>query len=271
MKRARRALAILLLALAGCHSPPLSVAPTAETVRLRLLSTTATAPLLHDLTEAYQQANPQIHFAFSLAESNYATVMETISGTPPGEPLFALTPYLPPESLLWAAPIGDDQIAIIVHLENPLAGLSLEQLQAIFQGQIDNWAALGGADQPITVVSRERGAGTRLLFEALALGQRRVTLNARLAPSSAAVVQIVSQDRGALGYVSLGLVDQSVRALAVEGVMPTPGTLDDYPFHSPIFVIGREAPQGLCRAFIAWMQSPAGQAVVARRYHPLAE
>lgn len=269
MRRCRYAIAVLTLALAGCHPPRLSLTPTPQPVAIHLLSTDSTAPLVRDLAAGYQQDHPAMRFVFRLSASNYENLIATVSNPTPDGPLFGVTNYLPLESSLWAAPIAQDPIAVVVHPSNPLTELALAQLQAIYQGRIVDWAALGQGTGPITVVSREDGSDVRLAFQALALGDRRVTLNARLAPSSQAVIEIVGQERGAIGYLSLGLVDATVRPLAIEGHLPAPGPPTAYPFRTPVFVVGSQEPQGVYRAFIAWMQSPAGQAVVARRYQTL--
>jgi phosphate transport system substrate-binding protein len=269
MKWAKRTAVILALALAGCHSPPPGIPPAAETVALRLLSTTATAPLLHDLTEAYQQEHAELHFAFRVRSGDYARMIDLLNNTPPEEASYFLTNYLPPETALWAAPIGYDPIAIVVHPENPVVELSLEQLEQIFQGQLADWSAVGGENLPITVVSRETGSGTRLALEATLPASRRVTPGARLAFSSEAVIRIVGQERGAVGYVSAGLLDARVRPVAVAGMLPSP-LLTAYPHQSPLLIVGRHEPEGDYRALIAWMQGPVGQAIVARRCLPLA-
>ncbi len=271
MRRGRRALVILAVILAGCHPPLLSVTPTPETIALYLASTEATTPLLHDLAAAYQQEHPETRFAFRLSATSYADLIRTISQPTAGGPRYGLTHFWPDDSPLWAAPIAQDQIAVVVHPTNPVRELSAAQLQAIYQGRIVSWAALGGEEQAITVVSREASSGTRLAFQRLALGDRPVTLNARLATSSAAVLQIVGDDRGAIGYISLGLIDASVRPLAIDGRQPLLTDHNDYPFQVPIVVIGAQEPQGAYRAFFAWMQNAGGQAVVARRYRPLLE
>jgi phosphate transport system substrate-binding protein len=271
MKWGRRALTILALTLAGCQSPLLSVTPAPETIVLHLWSTEATAPLVQDLAAGYQAAHPELRIALRLSTTSYTDLIAS-AGQPEGEaPHYGITHHWPQESPLWAAPIAQDQIAVIVHLDNPVTGLRLEELQAIYQGRIVNWAALGGEDRAITVVSREEDSDTRLAFQRAALGDRSVTLNARLAASTAAVLQVVREDRGAIGYISLGLLEPGVRPLAIDGVPPQIDTLNGYPLQAPIFVVGVEEPQGVYREFFAWMQNAEGQAVIARKYHPLLE
>ena len=150
--------------------------------------------------------------------------------------------------------------------------LTTAQVQAIYQGRIGNWAALGGPDMPIIPVSRGQAAAIQLSFQTMVMNARRMTTQARLAPSSQAVLDIVSEQPGAVGYVSLGLAQPGVRPLAINGITPALAGGTDYPLQTTIDIIGRAEPQDtLYRALFAWMQSPDGQAVVARHYTPVWE
>ncbi len=172
---------------------------------------------------------------------------------------------------LWAAPLGQDGIAVIVHPDNAMQGLTTQNLRDIFQGWTTNWSDVGGTDEPITVISREDGSGTRAEFESLVMGDRATTPNALVAPSSAAAVLLVGRTPGSIGYVSLSYVTPDVRALAIDDVLPSLDSITDstYPLRSIVYIVGLAEPQGDYRAFIAWMQSLEGQAVVSRTHAPL--
>lgn len=265
----RRGIAILALALAGCTNQivPAST-PTSDAVLIRLNATTATLPLINDLTRSYAQVRPSV--SFEINGGNYQAAMD-VANAEPG--IYFLTNHLPPpeESPIWGAPIGQDGIAIITHLSNPLGNLSIEQLRSIYQGQISNWTTLGGPDLPITVISREDGSGTRAEFNRLLMGERRTTQSARIAPSSMAVITSVARQTGSIGYVSMSLLDSSVQALRLADIAPTQANVqaNSYPLRTTLFIAGPGEPQGALRQFIAWVQSPDGQAVVAERYSPL--
>jgi phosphate transport system substrate-binding protein len=265
----RRGIAILALALAGCSNQivPAST-PTSDAVVIRLNATSATLPLINDLTRSYAQVRPGV--TFEISSGNYQAAARAASGA---AGIYFLSNHLPPPeaSLIWGAPVGQDGIAIITHLGNPLNDLSIEQLRSIFQGQISNWATLGGPDLPITVISREDGSGTRAEFNRLLMGERRTTQSARIAPSSAAVITSVSRQTGSIGYVSMSLLDSSVQALRLAEIAPTQANVqaNSYPLRTTLFIAGPAEPQGALRQFIAWVQSPDGQAVVAERYSPL--
>lgn len=283
-RRARRALMIVAAsALVSCAGPPSpATTPTLneallKTEAIRIYANTATLPLVNDLTSAYGGLYADLQLTFETRSGNYRTMLERLLD---GEMPYFVSNHLPNDSPLWGVPIGQDGIAVIVHPQNIVPGLTLDQLRAIFQGQVDNWKMVGGADQDLSVITREAGSGTRAEFDSQVMGSRPTTGAALIAPSSAGIIAAVAESPGAIGYVSLAYVDQHVRALPVNGVMPSPSTISSstYPLRTTLFVVGLEEPRdtgagvggvGVYRSFIGWTQSPEGQAIVARRYSAL--
>ncbi len=265
------AIAALTTTLVGCSAQTLpAITPAVESEALRIYATTATSSLVTDLSVAYSDGFPT--FRFRSRSANYESLRDDLLND--AVPYF-LSTHLPADSPLWAAPIGHDGIAMIAHPDVPVRGLTLGQIRAVYSGRIAVWDAIGGAELPVTVISRERGSGTRAEFERQVTGQTPITANARLASSSRAMLQTVAATPGSIGYISLGFLQAQsapgVRVLAVDGSPPTLATISDetYPIRSTVFVVGREEPQGNYRAFIGWMQSPAGQRIVLRQYAPL--
>src|SRR5207253_112974 len=111
-----------------------------------------------------------------------------------------------------------DGIAVIVNTHNPVSDLTLDQVKAIFTGATSNWKALGGPDKPITVITREEGSGTRGAFEELVLKGGRIGASALVQDSTGAVREMVHSDPSAIGYISLGQVNDQVKALKLAGV-----------------------------------------------------
>lgn len=275
MRHARRALMIVAAsALVSCAGPPNpATTPTLneallKTDAIRIYATTSTLPLINDLTSTYGGLHTDLQLTFETRSGNYRTMLERLLD---GEMPYFVSNHLPADSPLWGVPIGQDGIAVIVHPQNTLPGLTLDQLRAIFQGQVDNWMDVGGADQPMIVITRENGSGTRAEFEGQVMGSRPTTGSALIAPSSAAMATSVAATPGAVGYVSLAYVDPHVRAMPINGVLPASANISAsrYPLRTTLFVVGLEEPQGLYRSFIGWIQSPAGQAIVARHYDAL--
>lgn len=116
--------------------------------------------------------------------------------------------------------VAIDGIAVCVDPANTVEGLTKEQLTNIYLGQITNWSEVGGADSPIIVVGREAGSGTRGAFEELLKIEDQCAYANEL-DSTGAVMAKVASTPGAIGYVSLDVVDDSVIALPLEGVEPT--------------------------------------------------
>lgn len=271
--RPKHALAIVALTttLVSCSAQTVPAStPTLETESLRLYATTATAPLVNDLTFAYSDSFPNLRF--STRSANYESLLDDLRSDVIA---YFLSNHLPADSPLWAAPIGQDAIVMVAHADTRVFRPTLEQIHAIYRGRITRWSEIGGADMPVSVISREHGAGTRAEFERQVMGQTPTTANAIVAPSSDAMLQAVRATPGSIGYVSMGFLRMKgasgLNILAVEGVMPTPETVFDstYPLRSTLFVVGLEEPQASYRAFIGWMQSPAGQTIIRRHYAPL--
>ncbi len=127
----------------------------------------------------------------------------------------------PTEKELTPIVIAHDAIALVVHPANPVSRLTKEQVKRIFAGEIVDWDAVGGPSGKINVVSREEGSGTRGAFDELVLKGADVAPRAIVQDSNGAVRQTVSQDKMGIGYISLGLVDNTVKAVTVDGVTPT--------------------------------------------------
>lgn len=270
MRRTRRVLAIMAVTLAGCSSQVLPAStPTSDAVSLRLYASTAVVRLASDLIHNYAQMRSSV--SFDLIESNYQGALDYVRME---DGAYFLTSHLPPLDAipLWAAPIGQDGIAIITHPANPVSNLSLQQLLNIYRGRITNWREVGGDDQPIVVISREQGSGTRGEFERLVIGDRGTTQTALIAPSSEAVVISVARQPGSIGYVSMSYLDSSVTAIAINHTLPDVDTVYDntYPLRVTLFIAGLAEPEETeYRMFIGWMQSPEGQAIIARTHAPL--
>lgn len=117
--------------------------------------------------------------------------------------------------------VAIDGIAVCVDTSNTVTNLTKQQLTDIYTGAVTNWSELGGSDVPIVVVGREAGSGTRGAFEEI-LDIADSCAYANELDSTGAVMAKVASTPGAIGYVSLDVVDDSVIALSMEGVEPTP-------------------------------------------------
>ncbi len=136
-----------------------------------------------------------------------------------------------------------DGIAVVVNNANGVEDLSLEQLAGIFSGEITNWSEVGGSDGEIVVIGREAGSGTRDGFEEI-VGVKDNCKYAQELTATGAVTAAVAANENAIGYASLSAVNDSVKALTVEGVACTEETVKDgsYKVQRPFnFVVKKDA------------------------------
>lgn len=256
-------LVTLALLLAGCQSsPPPTPGPTPLPVTLRVGASSAALPLLDLVVPAYAAKAP--HVTISRESGDSSLMRDAVTA---GRDDFALVAE-PPSGELWSVPVAIAGIAIVVHPRNPVSGLTLLQIRDLFKGEVYTWTQVGGAAEDVLVLSREDGSGTRRAFEGRVMGEQRVTLTAAIMPTDAAVIETVASAPGAIGYVSLPWVTSDVKALPVEGVVPSPHSLESgsYPITMPLFFISRTEPSGEARAFVQFLLSREGQALIGQKY-----
>ncbi|MGZ6237873.1 MAG: phosphate ABC transporter substrate-binding protein [Syntrophales bacterium] len=162
--------------------------------------------------------------------------------------------------------VAIDAIVPVVNPRNKVQGLTIDQLSQIYQGKITNWKEIGGDNLTIIVVSRDSSSGTFESWGHLVLNNARVTPKAQLQASNGAIVQAVSKNRYAIGYVGLGYVDASVKALTVNGIQASAKTalLKEYPIARPLYMYTNGQPTGEVANFLKFVLSPAGQKLVAK-------
>lgn len=162
--------------------------------------------------------------------------------------------------------IARDGIAIIANPDVPVDDLTTEQVREIFAGNITNWSEVGGPDADIVVVAREEGSGTRAAFEEMVMGEDAViAATAILQPSNGAVRSTVASTPNSIGFLSFGYLDDSVQATAVDGVVPSAETAADgsYPIVRPLIMLTNGEPSPLVQAYLDFVLSDEGQAIVA--------
>jgi phosphate transport system substrate-binding protein len=169
--------------------------------------------------------------------------------------------------------VAKDGIAVVVHPDNPVKELTLEQLSKIFTDKSLRWSDVGGADEEILVLSRESSSGTYVFFQEMVLKKQDFMQDAKLLPATSAIIQSVSTDKLAIGYVGLGYAlaaKDKVKIIAVKAddnspaVMPSDETVKtgQYPIARPLFMYLNGEPQGTVKKFMDFCLSAAGQKVV---------
>ena len=162
--------------------------------------------------------------------------------------------------------VAIDGIAVITHKGNTVSDLTAQQLTDIYTGKITNWKDLGGADEAIVVLGREAGSGTRGAFEELLKIEDQCAYAQEL-DSTGGVLAKVAATPGSIGYVSLDVVDDTVKALSLDGVAPTEENIvaGSYKLSRP-FVMATlgtiEEQNDLVKTWFHYVQSDEGQAVI---------
>jgi phosphate transport system substrate-binding protein len=170
------------------------------------------------------------------------------------------------EKNLYETVIAWDGIAVIVNPACKLDVLSLEKLQQIFEGTIENWAALGLKPHGLHVITREEGSGTRTAFEELVMKKTEITQQALVQDSNGAVREIVANDPNAIGYISCGLVNNQVKALAIDGVSPTGPNIkkNTYKLTRRFLFVTLNKPEGQLKDFDDFVISQMGQMLLEK-------
>ncbi|WP_102049951.1 phosphate ABC transporter substrate-binding protein [Pygmaiobacter massiliensis] len=179
------------------------------------------------------------------------------------------------ETGLTAITVALDGIAIIVNNNNPIADLTVEQIKGLANGEVTNWKEVGGKDAPVVMIGREAGSGTRDGFESI-IDVKDSCKYAQELTATGAIIAAVAANENAIGYASLSAVDDTVKAITVEGVEASETTVQDgsYKVQRPFnFVVKEGAEQSAAvKAFIEFAESKeAADIIIAAGAVPLAK
>jgi len=167
--------------------------------------------------------------------------------------------------------IAVDGIAVIVNKNNAVANLTIEQIRNIYTGAVTNWSQVGGKSATIAVVSREEGSGTRGAFEELAKFEGKLVANANQLTSTGAILANIAQNPDAIGYISLGSLNDTVKAVSVGGVAATNANVvnGSYKIARPFIVLTGKNVTAESTAFIQWILGSDGQKIVGKSWIPV--
>ena len=164
--------------------------------------------------------------------------------------------------------VAIDGIAVVVNPANTVDSLTLDQMRGIYNGTYTNWNEVGGPDLEVVVTGRDSASGTREFFHEIIM-KKEDFVNTQLEKNSnGAVKQTVVQTPGAIGYVGLGYIDESVKALSVDAgnapVAPTIQNIESgtYPIARELYMFTRGEPTGLAAAYLTFISGPEGQQIV---------
>jgi phosphate transport system substrate-binding protein len=169
-----------------------------------------------------------------------------------------------------------DGLAVVVHPDNPVGRLTMDQLAAIFTGKITNWKELGGKDEKIVLLSREVNSGTHVYFKEHVLRKNDPNSREEFAPSalmlssSQAIADEIAGNPAAIGYYGMGYISKKQKPLSIARDEKSPyeaPTIENvvsgkYPISRPLFLYTNGEPQGLVKQFVEFALSKEGQEIV---------
>ncbi len=223
---------LMMVSLAGCGY--------AEGGSVSTDGSTSMEKVIGVLGESFMEANADVNFTYNPTGSS-AGITAALEGTCD---IGLSSRYLKEEEKeqgLLETILAYDGIAIIVHPDNPVADLTMEQIAGIYTGTITNWSEVGGNDGEIVCIGREAGSGTRDGFETITGTEDACQYRQELT-STGAVITAVASNPNAIGYASLASVKETVKALSVGGVVPSEETVRDgsYAIQRPFVLVTRE-------------------------------
>ena len=225
---------------------------------LRIAGGTAHIPTMKAVAKEIEKSNPRIEVAIAGGGSGVG-IKKVGEGlvdignagravTDKEKSRYGLVPFK------WAI----DAIAVAVNPSNPVSNLEREKVIDIFAGRIKNWKEVGGKDAPIDIYTRDSASGTRKVFWKKMLSKGEITPSANFVNSNGAMKRAIANDPNAIGFVSAGFLDDSVKGISVDGIYPDKKHIlsGEYGCKRGLYSITKGQPEGLKKAFIDYMLSP---------------
>ena len=256
----------ILLALCFLFALPVNLFAGQEVICIE--GSTTMGPLMRRMVVAYRTLQPAQ--AFTLTASGSDNGLAALAG---GRADIAMMSRVVKDNELGALrekgidlerfKVALDGLAVVVHEDNLVSGLSRHQLQALYTGEIRNWKAVGGPDMPVYPFGRDNNSGSRAVWRKYVLGMSSVYSGVRRVASNEVMAEVVRDEPGAIGYVGLGFVGSQVRKIDVDGVPATDRTVTDgiYPLSRTLnLYIHKDAPERV-RRFVRFVLGPEGRAI----------
>jgi len=265
-RAARMAAAVLLIA-AAC----VAVGAEAEKQAIQIEGSTTVGPIAEAFAEAFMKANPNLSITVKMTGSGDGAAA-LVDGRCH---IATMSRFMKPAEFEKAVgkgvlpcphTVAMDGVSMIVHPSNPLKAISRVQVHDIYTGKIANWKDLGGPDMPIVVISRDTSSGTYEVFVEKVMGKDKLSDKVEYVNANPQAHARVKTTAGAIGYVGLGFVDDSVKAVTVDGVAANRKTIASgvYPISRPLFLFtnGFPEPGSTLHAFCAFYLTEKGQEII---------
>ena len=264
---------LLLLGLASATMAAELDAFTGMKGKIDIAGGTAHIPVMKEAAKRIMQAHPGIRISVAAGGSGVGVQKVGEGLVEIGNTGRALSTEEIAKYGLKSFAFAIDGVAVAIHPKNAVAALTAAQVQAVFSGQIDNWKQLGGRDAAIHRFTRDEASGTREVFWEKLLKKGVIADSANVVASNGAMKSALAGDPDAIGYVSIGHIDATIKAPDLDGVTPSQDNARSgkYPIVRKLYMNTRGEPQGLIAAFVRYIIGPEGaQITSAAGYLPLA-
>jgi len=242
MKRLLTVLSLILLAS--------TLGFAADANKIVVDGSTTVGPIAKAFAEFYMKQNPGVNITVSESGSGNGakSLVNNSCQVASMSRLLKLNEFeaaVHSEILPVAHVVALDGIAMIVHPGNPVAKLSMAQVKDIYLGKIRNWSQLNGPNAPIVIISRDTNSGTYETFEGKVMKGEKIAKNCEYVGSNGAIRQRVQSTPAALGYVGIGFLDNTVKALPIDNVIPSSETVKNgsYPIARPLYLVTNDYPK----------------------------
>lgn len=262
-------LAILVLA-SGC-APGSQTGADSESVKLVVTGSSTVAPLVSDLAKAFEAEHPAARIDVQTGGSSRGMADARQGLADIG--MVSRSPKDDEQDLQWHA-VAKDGLAVIVHADNPLDGLSGADVERIYRGEIASWQELGGNDAPVTVVSKAEGRSTLEIFlKHFGMASPDIQADVVIGDNQQGI-KTVAGNPDAIAYVSIGTAEfeaaqgTPIKLLTLDGVVPSTAAVRDgsYPISRTLHLVTAQAPEGWVAEFLTFCGSTAAQPLVEGQF-----
>ncbi|MGO2420458.1 MAG: phosphate ABC transporter substrate-binding protein [Vibrio casei] len=244
----------------------------AQAKQITVSGSTSVTRVMDVLAEKYNQSHPDDYIAVQGVDSTAGIILAMKGVTDFGMSSRYLTEAEANENIV-IVPIAFDGLAVVTNIANPVSNLTRQQLAKIYLGEIKNWKEIGGHDQAIAVVTREASSGSRYSFESL-LGLTKVVNNQSVSNinpknlvvnSNGMMKTLINHNPQAIGFISMGSVDKSIKAIQFDNVKPTQGNISSgsYKLSRPFLLIyKKDHLETRSKKFLDYVMSEEGQSLI---------
>jgi phosphate transport system substrate-binding protein len=269
--------AAAFMALAACMATGAEAEPQKQALQIE--GSTTVGPIAEAFAEAFMKANPNVQITVKMTGSGDGAAA-LVDGRCQ---IATMSRYMKPAEYQKAVEknimpcvhtVAMDGVCVVVHPSNPVKAIMRNQLKDIYTGKITNWKDVGGPDLPIVVISRDTSSGTYEVFAEKVLGKDKMSEKVEYVNANPQAYARVKSTAGAIGYIGLGFLDAGVKAVTVDGVMPTRKTIANgvYPISRPLFFFTNGYPElgTTLHAFCTFFLTEKGQEIIeAKGFVPL--